>query len=299
MRVYGEGQGQQNQLHFQMDAVRKQIAGLKTTNNAWGSTGGGGGGGQGGGGMGSRGGSGVVVDALRPASGRTRRTVTRGRPDGGEGEWEGAGGGVLPRTRPQSAVGIAGMLGRAILGEVEEVGHVSQPARGAKEFGQFPGPPSRFMQRDFTQFGDVKTVKEACEWVAHNRGRPGQMPSDAQLRAVGMSGLADSITRTHGGTEALASRLGLQIHHSSKSINLAPPPMPPGASGKQFGRWGDVEQAVLSLAQTLCAPDTMPSYMAMRCAGLAPLADAVRQKYGGLQEVSKRLGLQLPSTFAG
>lgn len=240
------------------------------------------------------------MDSLRPASGRTRRAVTtRGRPDGGEGSWEGAGGGGGPRTRPASASGVPGMPGRAILGEVEEIGHGSKPMRGAKEFGMFPGPPSRFMHKDFTQFGDVNTVKEACEWVSHNKGRPGMMPSDSQLRAMGMSGLADAISRTHGGTEALAMRLGLQIHHSSKAINLSVQSGAANASSSPFNKWGDVEEAVLSLAQTLCAPDTMPSYMAMRSAGLAGLADSVRKKHGGLQAVSKKLGLQLPSTFAG
>ena len=39
------------------------------------------------------------------------------------------------------------------------------------------------------------------------------------------------------------------------------------ASGRPYGKWSDVEQSVLTLAQTLCAPDTMPSYMAMRTAG--------------------------------
>ena len=55
---------------------------------------------------------------------------------------------------------------------------------------------------------------------------------------------------------------------------------------------------VLELGQALCAPDTMPSYMAMRSAGLGAVADAVRAKHGGLQKVAERLGLQLSSAFS-
>jgi hypothetical protein len=57
-------------------------------------------------------------------------------------------------------------------------------------------------------------------------------------------------------------------------------------------------QAVLELAELLCAPDTMPSYAAMRAAGLGAVADAIRTKHGGMQAVAERLGLQLPSAFA-
>jgi hypothetical protein len=39
----------------------------------------------------------------------------------------------------------------------------------------------------------VALIGEACEWVAVNRGRPGQMPTDALLRAAGMSGVADAV----------------------------------------------------------------------------------------------------------
>lgn len=108
------------------------------------------------------------------------------------------------------------------------------------------------------------------------------------------------IARTHGGMEAVASLLGMQIHYSSKLMHLGQSEgkLRVGAPGKGYSKWGEVEQAVLSLAQTLCAPDTMPSYMAMRSAGLAPLADAVRKQHGGLQNVADRLGLQLPSAFS-
>lgn len=55
---------------------------------------------------------------------------------------------------------------------------------------------------------------------------------------------------------------------------------------------------MLELAELLCAPDTMPSYAAMRAAGLGAVADAIRTKHGGMQAVAERLGLQLPSAFA-
>ena len=65
-----------------------------------------------------------------------------------------------------------------------------------------------------------------------------------------------------------------------------------------WNKFSNVQQAVLELAQALCAPDTMPSYMALRSAGLGPVADAIRSKHGGLQQVAQRLGLQLSSAFA-
>ena len=52
-----------------------------------------------------------------------------------------------------------------------------------------------------------------CVFVvsALQRGRNGSMPSDADFRAAGMCGVADAVQCTHGGTEVVATRLGLQV----------------------------------------------------------------------------------------
>ena len=170
--------------------------------------------------------------------------------------------------------------------------HVHRPSE------KFVAPPARYMHKDANRYSDLALVEQAAEWLSAQRGRgAATMPSDADFRAAGMAGVADAIQRIHGGNEAVASRLGLQIHHTNACAALG--------KGKDAARnlahwnkFSNVQQAVLELAQALCAPDTMPSYMALRSAGLGPVADAIRSKHGGLQQVAQRLGLQLSSAFA-
>ena len=154
------------------------------------------------------------------------------------------------------------------------------------------------MHKDANRYGDLALVEQAAEWLSAQRGRGGAtMPSDADFRAAGMTGVADAIQRMHGGNEAVAARLGLQIHHTNACAAIGQD----GAAARDPAHWNkfsNVQQAVLELAQALCAPDTMPSYMALRSAGLGPVADAIRAKHGGLQKVASRLGLQLASAFA-
>jgi len=319
VRVYGESQGMQNQLHMQMDTFRRQIGGLR----GGAPSGGAGASGMGGTSMGGAGGPGgphashgFGHDEFRPASGRTRRTrFGGGRPDGGAG---GEGGG---------APGFAGPAASALLksrSAAVDDGRPDGGAHGASSFfsktapatrkldrlperpssgrvhhrpsDKFVAAPSRYMQKEASRYSDLGLVEEAAEWLAAQRGRQATMPSDSDLRAAGMCGVADAIQRIHGGTEVVATKLGMQIHYTNASAAL-------GGShacrpAEFWNSLGNVQQIVLELAQALCAPDTMPSYMALRSAGQGPVADAIRSKHGGLQKVAERLGLQLASAFA-
>lgn len=314
VRVYGESQGMQNQLHMQMDTMRRQIGGLR---------GGAPSGGAGSSGMGSGGGPGgphpthgFGHDEFRPSSGRARRTrFAGGRPDGGAaGEMAGAASfagsaaGALLKSRSAWSDEGRGDGGRPDGGS-HDASRVTfsqaaptrkldstRSARVHRPSDKYVATPSRYMIKDATKYSDLSLVEQASEWLSAQKGRLGTMPSDADFRAAGMCGVADAIQRMHGGTECAATKLGMQIHYTNACAAIGN-----GTTSRDPAFWGvfsNVQQAVLELAQALCAPDTMPSYMALRHGGLGPVADAIRAKHGGLQKVAQRLGLQLPSAFA-
>ena len=64
------------------------------------------------------------------------------------------------------------------------------------------------------EYAEIGVISEAAEWLSDQRGRPGMMPTDADFRAVGMSGVADAIPLYHGGYESVAAKLGLQVFFS-------------------------------------------------------------------------------------
>jgi HPt (histidine-containing phosphotransfer) domain-containing protein len=153
------------------------------------------------------------------------------------------------------------------------------------------------MHKDASKYSDLALVEQAAEWLSAQRGRQATMPSDADFRAAGMSGVADAVHRIHGGVEIVATKLGMQLHYTNACAGIGKEAAMP-RDPAYWNAFRNVQQAVLELAQALCAPDTMPSYMALRSAGLGAVADAIRAKHGGLQHVAQRLGLQLPSAFA-
>ena len=307
VRVYGETQGMQNNLHSQMDNVRRQIGALR----GGAPSGGGGASGMGGAVVGGPHAShGFGHDEFRPSAGRMRRT-RGGRPDGGAaGEMGGA-------------VSFAGSAAGSLLKSRAAGGEEGRPdgglhwpahaqaapatrnlqqgrppsARVHRPSDKFVAPPSRYMHRDATKYSDLALVEQAAEWLSAQRGRQATMPSDADFRAAGMSGVADAIQRIHGGAEVVATRLGMQVHYTNACAGIGKETALP-RDPAYWNAFSHVQQAVLELAQALCAPDTMPSYMALRSAGLGAVADAIRAKHGGLQQVAQRLGLQLPSAFA-
>ena len=169
--------------------------------------------------------------------------------------------------------------------------HVHRPS------DKFVAAPSRYMHKDAQRYAELALVEDAAEWLSAQKGRNGTMPSDVDFRAAGMCGVADAIQRIHGGADAVALRLGMQLHYTNACAAIGM-----GYTARDAAYWntfGHVQQAVLELAQALCAPDTMPSYMALRSAGLGGVADAIRAKHGGLSKVAERLGLQLPPAFSG
>jgi chromosome segregation ATPase len=214
VRVYGESQGMQSQLHSQMDNFRRQISAFR------------GGPGDGGAAAPSHGPS---HDEFRPGAGRQRRTRF-GRPDGGEaaraapgaGAPSGMAGSAGSALRPRAGAGVpdGGVAphGKERGAELPAAPGVMHSARVHRPHsGKWAPPPKRLLGKSAQQYTELAMVAEAAEWLADARGRPGAMPSDADLRAHGMSGVADAIALFHGGFEQCAARLGLQV--------LPPPPL--------------------------------------------------------------------------
>jgi chromosome segregation ATPase len=310
VRVYGESQGMQNQLHAQMDNFRRQVGALR----GGAPSGGGGASGMGGAVAGGPHAShGIGHDEFRPSAGRVRRNHSSGgRPDGGAAgnmagavSFAGPAAGSLLKSR---AAGDDD--GRPDGGSHDPVHSQAMPAtrnlqgrprptsvRVHRPLDKFVAPPSRYMHKDASKYSDLALVEQAAEWLSAQRGRQATMPSDADFRAAGMSGVADAIHRIHGGFEIVATKLGMQLHYTNACAGIGKEAAMP-RDPAYWNTFRNVQQVVLELAQALCAPDTMPSYMALRSAGLGAVADAIRAKHGGLQHVAQRLGLQLPSAFA-
>jgi uncharacterized coiled-coil DUF342 family protein len=308
VRVYGESQGMQNQLHAQMDNFRRQVGALR----GGAPSGGGGASGMGGAVAGGPHAShGIGHDEFRPSAGRVRRNRSSGgRPDGGAAgnmagavSFAGPAAGSLLKSR---AAGDDD--GRPDGGSHDPVHSQAMPAtrnlqgrppsaRVHRPLDKFVAPPSRYMHKDASKYSDLALVEQAAEWLSAQRGRQATMPSDADFRAAGMSGVADAVHRIHGGFEIVATKLGMQLHYTNACAGIGKETAMP-RDPAYWNTFRNVQQAVLELAQALCAPDTMPSYMALRSAGLGAVADAIRAKHGGLQHVAQRLGLQLPSAFA-
>mmetsp|Transcript_12722 Transcript_12722/g.44554 ORF Transcript_12722/g.44554 Transcript_12722/m.44554 type:complete len:296 (+) Transcript_12722:2137-3024(+) len=275
VRVYGDAHTLQGQLHQQMDVFRQQTAQLR----------------------GSSARPRMVYDEFRPAAGKPRRRAG-GRPDGGSlalGGQAVAGNlaGALVRSRNSNLQSSHADGGGKPFWDEERRTRTQSTHRPSS--ANYHPPPPRLTGKDFRKYEDISLVEEAAEWLAAQRGRHGCMPSEADLRAAGMSGVADAVMHYHGGIEAVATRLSMQIHHSTRSAAIGHGVV---NDPSHWNKFSHVRQAVLELAEALCSPDTMPSYAAMRASGFRGLADAVRSKYGGLKGVAETLGLQLSSAFA-
>ena len=182
VRVYGETQGMQNQLHMQMDTMRRQIGALR-------------GGAPSGGG--SAGGPhtahGFGHDEFRPASGRARRT-RGGRPDGGSADAAMLTPVVreLPPINGRPDGGTkAGAMASEYYDEMHHDGASSlldrgrepEPARTKaatsgsskrpvsasrvhKPAGRFAAPPSRYTHKEAAKYKDLAVIEQAAEWLS-------------------------------------------------------------------------------------------------------------------------------------
>jgi Hypothetical methyltransferase/SNF2-related domain len=137
-------------------------------------------------------------------------------------------------------------------------------------FGKQPG-----YWKDF-----ANVERELRLWIT-THGLPETMPTQQTLRQAGQTGLSTAITK-HGGSLAVAQRLGLTYTYTSKPA----------------GYWNDfnnIEQAVNAFIEEHGTPGIMPTRGELRNAGWHDLEIALG-KHGGSLAIAKQLGFQLSYT---
>ncbi|MEK7620544.1 MAG: hypothetical protein AAB413_04900 [Patescibacteria group bacterium] len=118
---------------------------------------------------------------------------------------------------------------------------------------------------------DWKNVEEALRPVITRLGRFPTMP---EFRELGLSGLLDALSRSHGGTPVVRDRLG-----------LAPAKYPEGFYKEWMNIVHQMEEAKALLGH-------FPSTPEMRQLGFPTLADGIRRYHGGLKAVREKLGAE-------
>lgn len=125
-------------------------------------------------------------------------------------------------------------------------------------------------------WNDFANLQAEILRFVEEHGTDGQMPTSGQLRAAGWPNLNSAIQR-HGGTPAVAARLGLE------------------PTRKPAGYWQDFEhtaQEVLAFVEQHGTPGVMPTQAAFSAAGRTDLQNAVMRS-GGQLAVAERLGLRI------
>jgi hypothetical protein len=116
-----------------------------------------------------------------------------------------------------------------------------------------------------------------------DHGTPGFMPIKAELLKAGRGDLANAIIKGHGGIEAVAERLGLQL---------------PAYKRKQRGYWekfANVKDELLTFIEDYGTPGIMPTQRALVQAGQESLAYAI-DLHGGFPAIAEQLELRLSYT---
>ena len=136
----------------------------------------------------------------------------------------------------------------------------------------------RQIRKSDTSWNDFTRLEKALrEFLG---GQEKVMPRISQLREAGRRDLINAIHR-HGGVTVVAERLGLRL--------------PDGV--KPHGYWNDparLERAILDFISEQGLEDRLPSYQELEAAGHNDLIGAI-VRYGGIQELTKRLNLKTAS----
>lgn len=136
------------------------------------------------------------------------------------------------------------------------LGHTQQPTGYWKDFGN--------------------VARELLAFI-EERGLPGVMPTQIDLRDADRSDLYHAIVK-HGGTTSVAGQLGLLPSHSQK---------PPG----YWDDFANVEREVRDFVGRHGSPGIMPTSLELRDAGLHSLGIAI-SNHGGFASVARRLDLR-------
>ncbi len=141
----------------------------------------------------------------------------------------------------------------------------------------------KYMRKPSNYWKDFSNVeKELLAFIAEY-GTPSVMPIKAELLKAGRGDLAKAIIKTHGGIEAVAERLGLQL---------------PSHKRKKRGYWEDFANVTSELQNFIAehgVSGVMPTQNDLTRVGLSSLANAI-DYHGGIYAVAQRLGLCLSHT---
>lgn len=125
-------------------------------------------------------------------------------------------------------------------------------------------------------WNDFGHIEQAVNAFIDEHGTPGVMPTRDELRNAGWHDLHTALGK-HGGTVAVAERMGLQLSYTKRSM----------------GYWKDfanVERELLAFINANGTVGLMPSRDELHAARLSGLSDAII-KHGGFAAVATRLGL--------
>lgn len=126
----------------------------------------------------------------------------------------------------------------------------------------------------WTDFQNIK--RTIIEFITHQEGIPGVMPTETDLRKAGHRSLVVAIHKHHGSLHDVAQRLHLSVTQKSK------------------GHWkdfGNVKREILAFVAERGTPGVMPTATQLRHTGRGGLVAAISAYHGGFQVVAQRLGL--------
>ena len=154
-----------------------------------------------------------------------------------------------------------------------------------KHYGGFYASAARLefpMQHSNAQrfhFRDLPTLEAALLKVGAELGTVNTMPTQSQLKANGRSDLADAMQHYHGGMQAVAGQLGLEMTQDHLPDH----------------HWEDfevVERELLLWNEQHGTPGTMPTSAQLFVSGRADLAHGITKYHRGFKAVTAALGLR-------
>ena len=155
---------------------------------------------------------------------------------------------------------------------------ISKHYGGLYTFAERLDLPMQHTRAQHNHYRDLPTLKAALlEFVAEH-GTPNTMPTQSQLVANGRSDLCSAMTRYHGGTEAVAGQLGLEMAQDHLPDQ----------------HWKDTEvvkREVLLWIEQHGTPGTMPTQAQLYVSGRADLSNGISKHHRGFKAVTAALGL--------
>lgn len=132
------------------------------------------------------------------------------------------------------------------------------------------------VESEIRKFVEQQEDMEEENTGSTRRGQLSRMPSLRELRDAGRADLAEGIAKYHGGFRAVASKLNLASRKKKDFF---------------YEQFYNVAREVYSLAKDIDTDGVMPYSTVLRATKRSDLAAAI-VNFGGMSEVSQRLGLQ-------